>query len=327
MLVKELQCENSRSLFKLTLATSGKDADYSQLLRITGNESFKKLDDSDIQEKHTIFRLYSKSIAFAPAKSEELALGFYNRSAILFRMEKYDESMSDITKALEIIKADNYVLRIKLLCRKMECLAKQGSPKIHTVFAEVKGLVKLDDVNKNSIQKIVKKARVALKNLKEVSSEPLKVSEPSQVLSQKEKENPLDSVSIQYSDKYGKHLIAKQDFEAGDIIFVEEPFATVQQFDSSYMCCTHCLTLSLSTIPCDHCSWCMFCSESCKKEAWKEYHHIDCTIFTQLESHYGLICEYYVLMIRSIIKGIQISGSINGLRKDLQATDDSNKGK
>lgn len=63
---------------------------------------------------------YSRSIALAPIESEALALGYGNRSAFLLRISKYKDSILDIDRALKI--TNSKILKIKLLCRKIECL-------------------------------------------------------------------------------------------------------------------------------------------------------------------------------------------------------------
>ena len=66
-------------------------------------------------------RLYSQCIAAAPNDSEELALGYGNRSALLFRLKKYRDCIVDCDRALKI--TTSQLLKCKLLSRKAESLA------------------------------------------------------------------------------------------------------------------------------------------------------------------------------------------------------------
>ena len=93
--------------------------------RIQGNRLFvKKNHTLEIHEK--IWMLYTASIALAVSKSEELAAGYANRSALLMHLRKYDDSLRDIDRALKITSFD--CLKVKLLCRKAKCsvLLKNG---------------------------------------------------------------------------------------------------------------------------------------------------------------------------------------------------------
>ncbi|KAJ8673126.1 hypothetical protein QAD02_004388 [Eretmocerus hayati] len=86
-------------------------------IRKKGNEVYATKDPS---KDRKVISLYSKSIAYAPNNSEELALAFGNRSAIWFRLQKYDLCLIDIDRALNITHSNN--LKQKLSSRKSECL-------------------------------------------------------------------------------------------------------------------------------------------------------------------------------------------------------------
>lgn len=332
-IVKELRQKAVADLLKTNLPTSHKCAEHSQQLRSQGNEVYKRLGDTNYCIPHTeeAFKLYSDSIAFAPLKSDELAFAFANRSAVLVRMMKYKESILDIDRALKISKADNYTFNIKLLCRKIECLAIQGLHECHDIYKEVECLMsEIDNNSKQSLFEVAEKAKTAALNCKKRTSEPVvvsnEVSEQTKFFLQKQNENPFESISIKHSNKYGRYLIANRDFDPGEIIYVEKPYATVTCLNSSYLYCGQCMNISWSMIPCDYCNWCMFCCESCKKEAWEQYHDIECIVFTQLKIHYETVSDANLLIIRSIILCTRKFGNINQLREALQAIDNS-KGK
>lgn len=72
------------------------------------------------KENNKALLLYTRSVAMAIPESEELALAFANRSAVLLRMEKYKLCLLDINRALN----GNYPkrLRPKLISRKTICI-------------------------------------------------------------------------------------------------------------------------------------------------------------------------------------------------------------
>lgn len=88
--------------------------------RNEGNKLFVARDNHNARVHEEIWKLYSRSIAHAPNESEELALGYGNRSALLLHLEKFEESIIDIERALKI--TGSSTLKEKLLNRKKTCL-------------------------------------------------------------------------------------------------------------------------------------------------------------------------------------------------------------
>jgi len=82
--------------------------------RNLGNDAFRR------RKEIESLKCYIKSVAFAPPNSPELALAYANRSAVLFRLGKYDSCLLDANRAL----TNNYPdsLKPKLHERKKNCL-------------------------------------------------------------------------------------------------------------------------------------------------------------------------------------------------------------
>lgn len=305
-----------------------KNSEYSQVLRKQGNELYLNV-GNDVLLREESFNLYSASIRHAECDSEDLAFAYGNRSAILYRMKKYKEAISDIDRSLKISCTDVY--QLKLRSRKIDCLNKLGSSK--KALEEIETLVnKISKLKNDTISEEVNKIKEKYKNLQKENSvdEKQNVPEHLEILFQQEKKNPFDSISIKRNKKYGRYLIANRDFEAGEIIFVENPFVKVINLKNVHIYCSHCLKTSWSTIPCDYCNWCMFCSEDCKKKAWQEYHDIECMVITDLLANFKcddlMTRDYQLLTIRSLIIGIKKAGCISSLQQELQAVDNC-KGK
>ena len=89
--------------------------------RNRGNKLFQSGNDREA------LNLYTKSISFAPDNSEELALAYSNRSAVLYRLAKYDLCIRDINLALKKDLSED--VRTKLENRKTKCLAQVESKK------------------------------------------------------------------------------------------------------------------------------------------------------------------------------------------------------
>ncbi|KAJ8687220.1 hypothetical protein QAD02_023014 [Eretmocerus hayati] len=98
---------------------SKKSAHKSIEYRKKGNDFYSKKDHSEIDHE-MILHFYSKSAAYAPQGSEELALAYGNRSALWLHLRKYDLCLIDIDRALQVTKCNN--LKGKLLKRQEGCL-------------------------------------------------------------------------------------------------------------------------------------------------------------------------------------------------------------
>ncbi|CAO3694489.1 unnamed protein product [Umbelopsis ramanniana] len=76
-----------------------------------------------------------------------------------------------------------------------------------------------------------------------------------------------------------KGLVATQDFEEGDVIFVEEPIVSAlnSQLEGGDFC-NYCLKhITADKVECANCDQVVFCSQSCYEKANEEYHQFLCT--------------------------------------------------
>jgi hypothetical protein len=101
----------------------------------------------------------------------------------------------------------------------------------------------------------------------------------------------------------GKVVLSQKDFKKGDIVFEEIPISShvnITDFvDKKKIYCNHCLKVSINQsdmkekleipvdslmkeytpkefVECDHCHKEMYCCDTCKETAWKEYHELLC---------------------------------------------------
>lgn len=84
------------------------------------------------------------------------------------------------------------------------------------------------------------------------------------------------SVEIKYTEDLGRHIVATNDIDIGEIIAIETPFCTslVRDFTTH---CHECLQLCYNLLPCRNCTQAMFCSQECMLSA-KKYHRFECKI-------------------------------------------------
>ena len=138
-LTKNLDCsnisENISTLYHFLLEKhlvpeyknrAGKSLEASNDCRNRGNVAFKTKRDTDA------LKLYTESIALAPIGSQEQALAYANRSAVLFHLDKFTSALVDVNRALKM----NYPeeLMPKLLVRKEKCTVKINSVEAEKEF-------------------------------------------------------------------------------------------------------------------------------------------------------------------------------------------------
>lgn len=233
-----------------------------------------------------VWEMYSKSIAIAPNKSEELALAYGNRSAVLIRLRKYRECIEDIDRALELNCPIN--LKGKLYCRKLECLQRISSNSKITNNTLDKALNWLDNlkIDDNDEEKIKLKKKFYdvndkiidfnIKNFNKTLTK--KVLDPPKFEKNPEIPCASNAITLEYNDKFGRQIVTTRHIEPGEILIVEKPFSSMLSSENVYTHCSHCLQQHWAMIPCKNCIYVMYCSKKCKQEAWKSYHDIECSV-------------------------------------------------
>lgn len=185
-----------------------KNAELSNLSRVKGNKILlEKTHNSDVHEE--IWKLYSKSIALAPLDSEELAQAYGNRSYILLHFKKFEDSIKDINRAIAITKSDP--LKVKLICRKITCLAKLGSnQEKYKCYSLVKSIF-------NDIDESLKDEKLD-KLMKQVEEEMAVVKFDKTIKKNKYLPLSTNAVNVVYNDKYGAHLVAARNIMPGETV-------------------------------------------------------------------------------------------------------------
>lgn len=240
--------EEDYKLFEKKAATSAKEKDvsyrnfinicqevmgaqiveeYESLLRDASNrdklsqsEIFRKLgtDVLNLQKYHKAVEFYTRSVAWAPKGSSARGLAYANRSAVLEMLGQYQECIQDVDRAL----ANDYpqMVRFKLFIRQAQCyrelknltLAKKAIDEAKKCISELK----LPEEKKKQLVASVDKdysADLVPRVQKQIENYP----EPLILSYGKNPEAPSMSsaVSIACDDKYGRHLVAAKDIQAG----------------------------------------------------------------------------------------------------------------
>ncbi|KAL7288470.1 hypothetical protein TKK_0017551 [Trichogramma kaykai] len=279
--------------FGLNIKYEIKNAEESVKARKEGNNLYIKKNHSD-QDHKMILYFYNKSIAYAPSGSEELMYAYSNRAYFLILINKYNEALDSLDKAIQL--TDSTKMKLKLYCQKAKCLAALGSSIKNDVLREIDQIFKISKLSvedTNFVLNIIRKTKAAVASMKQFkpnNQQFLQEKEQyNKIINDREKVDPFDFVEIKLTENMGRGLFAKTNFKAGDLVLVEKPCLIGPHFSNQYVFCSQCLSVAWTGIPCETCHDYIFCSLKCKTMAWKEYHFIDCSI-----TPYLILCDRHI---------------------------------
>ncbi|KAL4608447.1 SET and MYND domain-containing protein 4 [Arapaima gigas] len=239
-----------------------KDSGLAGALRERGNASFRTRDYA------TAARYYSQGVCNAAFDSDQLALCYANRSAALFHLHLYRESLEDIRRALD----HDYPahLQQKLLERRQLCLSRLGKP-----AAEEGG-------GPDSKGEMLHRTEGEGTEFPHLSPK----------------------VLLCISPEKGRHLVARECISPGEVVLEERAFGCVlipgtdfgprtkkatevgvQEgvFGTEDLHCHHCLRQVQNPVPCPGCSYARYCGEECQQEAWQGHHCWECPVAPDLQ--------------------------------------------
>nr|XP_029723933.1 uncharacterized protein LOC115264401 [Aedes albopictus] len=205
-------------------------------LREEGNELYGK--------KHYMEALskYNESIRWACGGSEDLGIGFANRSAVFYDLQEYEFALENIRLARQ----NNYPARLspKLAARELNCCRNR---------------MKIEAVERRYVLQAVKAGMKVAMN----SSIPCLAK----------------GVGTGKFPRYGRGMKAEQDFKVGDVILRESSAVVAIDVRQKFQACYHCASHNNSSlIPCPRCVSVMYCNEECLTIGWKEFHRFECGI-------------------------------------------------
>ncbi|XP_053562195.1 SET and MYND domain-containing protein 4 [Bombina bombina] len=218
--------------------------------------------------------LYSKALSHASPGTEEMAICFANRSAVLFHLGHYSACLEDIERAKEHGYPER--LKNKILHRQTECFQRLKQASVLTackISTGVNGPVQpTSESNTSSLNHKLQELGL--------DRNPLVT-------------NVCGSLRLEYSTSKGRHMVAAEDINQGEALILEEAFVSViipvrkHQKETAVLdttttqCdlyCHHCLGKMLASLPCKHCSYAKYCSQNCKDTAWSSYHNTECLL-------------------------------------------------
>nr|XP_029723932.1 SET and MYND domain-containing protein 4-like [Aedes albopictus] len=208
-------------------------------LRQEGNELYGKKDYMEALSK------YNESIRWACGGSEDLGIGFANRSAVFYDLQEYEFALENIRLARQ----NNYPARLlsKLEARELNCSNR----------------MKIEAIERRYVLQAVKVGMKVEMN----SSIPCLAK----------------GVGTGKFPRYGRGMKAEQDFKVGDVILRESSAVVAIDVLQKFQACHHCASHNnCSLIPCPRCVSVMYCNEECLTIGWKEFHRFECGIKNRL---------------------------------------------
>lgn len=142
----------------------------------------------------------------------------------------------------------------------------------------------------------------------------------------------IECLQLERNDEYGRHILTRDNLNAGDVIVDERPFCAMLLANCCYKRCSNCLAqYHLNLIPCPNCCSgekerrskysliefmlfsyfffipAMFCSEKCLQSANKKFHRFECGIS---QSNFDLyFTKQTTIALRTFYEALNICGN------------------
>ncbi|TRY68906.1 hypothetical protein TCAL_03792 [Tigriopus californicus] len=315
-----------------------KNEDLAKRNREDGNKAFQAA-NFDLA-----LLLYSEAMRFGPVheltlEGEDFAVAASNRSATFYQLRQFERCLDDIELALEAGYPTS--LLYKLFIRQCKCLLELG--KIGEAQAAFDKAV--DAIDRSGLKKDLRKGIAAelqgafinlAKTVKEddeaTQASPLN-KEPG-IMSSSGKHDDTDNddgpssgftlppwtqimsrhpnypsaseaISINFSDTFGRHVVARRDIQVGEVLFREDPIVWYHcpEDDVTQESCHHCFRfLSFPGIPCPTCSKVVFCTVKCRRQALESYHRYECRLEPLMSSTGLPKVSLITLALRAVVQ-------------------------
>lgn len=247
--------------------------------RAEGNFLFSKAKTSTFIKA---LDLYNLSVCYAEASTEDLAIGYANRSAVYFELKMFNTCLENMKLAI----AADYPKRLmpKLINRKKLCY------KMIRAHADVDS----DEALPKFL--IPQLSRPPHPRIPFIAS----------------------CLDIRSNAQYGRYIITTKNLHVGEIIAIEDTFCEKMTGEMRYQRCEHCLREKFrSLIPCKVCTAVMFCSEQCYEEGMEKFHKYECPIIDYI---YAMLTTEQMCSMRTVIRAITVYPNYNDLVRFVQGT-------
>jgi len=266
-----LKIEEIHSGIKIEKGFVGKNAEKAAELKQKGNEAFGKKKYLLALEK------YNECILLTPSEEQtvDLSLVIANRSAALLHLTKFDLCLSDIENAISF----NYPeeMKYKLFDRKGKCYAQLKQLKdAESNFQEAKKLLETSNLDEKGRELWETSLEKQTKFLLRMQEDPL--PGPPAPLKVKENDTKFQNASSKFDiaahkkSEVGRFALSKESITIGEVMIKEKPFSSIPFTEFYESHCYHCLARARLPIPCYKTGNVVFCSKTCRENAWNTYY-------------------------------------------------------
>ncbi|KAK7074879.1 hypothetical protein SK128_020692 [Halocaridina rubra] len=279
------------------LRINRKGAVEADKFRTEGNRFYqeKKLDKALLAYNYSILAaphppVTDNNIILKGDEYEALALGYANRSAMLYETGQFEASLADIQRAIDYGYPQNR--RYRLYERQAKCLMALGRSQdayrgLEDAINQLTSLTLEDNevsTNLDSLSKLLAKC-----GSKDAKIETTKQYErlfytgpafPPPVPSPQSKSNCVsDALKIAYTPARGRHLVAEREIQPGEVLIAEESLGSIVKLDATLRShCSNCLRRAPVPIPCPSCSLVVFCDDKCRDVSLASGHGRECKV-------------------------------------------------
>lgn len=204
-----------------------------------GNKLFSTRDHHDMQMAMT---KYNEGICWARSDSEQLGVGYANRSAIWSRRNEYLFALENIALARKHNYPEESISDLE--AREHSCNHKLAL---------------------NRGQRTVSKINLEL-NVELNPKIPFVAK----------------GITMKELPRFGRCIVAEKDFKVGNVILCEKPWMACSTGGREYKDCQYCAGVNPFSIPCPHCVSVMYCNEECLSKDWKAIHRFECGIIYKI---------------------------------------------
>lgn len=159
----------------------------------------------------------------------------------------------------------------------------------------------LKDIERALKLPISKEQKINLSNRKKILTLLLKESNKKPEANKKSEANEKESIQLSYgeneeiegvssamtlayNEEFGRHFVATRDIKIGDFLMIQSPLIWAKERESEVdpkgkkWLCDFCLNSIINPVPCERCTYFLYCSLKCRSEAFEKYHKIECQI-------------------------------------------------
>uniref|UniRef100_A0A182XIP6 MYND-type domain-containing protein n=1 Tax=Anopheles quadriannulatus TaxID=34691 RepID=A0A182XIP6_ANOQN len=213
--------------------------------------------DKSVKRLNEAIVLYNESLSDTQANSEERSLAYANRSIVCLQLNRYEECLANIRLA----RMSEYPARLAVKLSQREAVAKKA---------------------------LAKAMKQDAKRMEEDPKEELRLSHPGH----EHMPHVANCLQLQQNEQYGRHVVTTRRLKVGDVVMLDTPFVKMLQEDCRYVRCDFChAERPFTLIPCEGCTWVMYCSAECLSKAYDQYHRIFDGDLVALQNHLDALDE------------------------------------